>query len=248
MDRSDRDERKMALVCEAYQRSHQVYGYRRVGIWLRRQYGFVINHKAVLRLMRKLNLQSVARRRYPFRHISASEGVHIYPNHLSRSFHSDHPNQKWVTDVTWIKTQRGPVFLSAIKDLYDGFIVGYDVSRVNTVEMVTRSLRKALQLEGSVSGLTLHSDQGHQYCSHAYAVLAQLHGILPSMSRRGDCLDNAPMENFFGHLKEEAIYRQQFNSFEEVQQVVDEYIHFYNYERIQLKTRLTPFEVRCQSV
>jgi len=247
LDQNDRDQRKMAWVSEAYRRSHQVYGYRRICIWIEQHSGFIINHKAVLRLMRKMNIQSVARRHHVFYSPFQAEGFHTYPNRLNREFQSNHPNQKWVTDVTWIKTRRGAVYLSAIKDLYDGFIVGYHLSRANTIEVVTRSLQKALQQETNTQGLTLHSDQGHQYCSHAYAVLTRLHGLVPSMSHRGNCLDNSPMENFFGHLKEEAIRRQSINSFEEAQQIVDEYIHFYNYERIQLKTRLTPFEFRCQS-
>jgi transposase InsO family protein len=142
MDQSDRDQKKMAWVSETYRRSHQVYEYRRICIWNRRHYGLTINHKTVLRLMRKMNIQSVARRHHFSHSPSTSEGFPTYPNRLNREFYSNHTNQKWVTDVTWIKTRRGAVYLSAIKDLYDAFIVGYHIGRANTIEVVTTRCKK----------------------------------------------------------------------------------------------------------
>jgi transposase InsO family protein len=114
-----------------------------------------------------------------------------------------------------------------------------------SVALVTRTLKMAHQKEVVTDGLILHSDQGHQYTSQAYHVLTQQYNITPSMSRRANCWDNAPMENFFGHLKEEALRQIKTPTFEEAKQVVDDYIHFYNYERIQLKTRQTPYQTRC---
>lgn len=119
------------------------------------------------------------------------------------------------------------------------------MSLSNSVALVTRTLKLAKDKEKVTDGLILHSDQGHQYTSHH--VLTQQYNIAPSMSRRANCWDNAPMENFFGHLKEEALRHIPIPTFEEAKQIVDEYIHFFNHERIQLKTRQTPAQVRCLS-
>ena len=171
---------------------------------------------------------------------------HRYPNLLQRDFQAQGPNQKWATDVTFIPTQAGWVYCAVIQDLFDSFIVAPHILRRNTVDRVTTPLRQALAKAKVTAELRLHSDQGHQYCSHAYFVLTQQYAIAPSMSRRGNYLDNAVVENFFGHLKEEAIRRQPLASLEEARLVIDDYIWFYNYERIQLKTKLTPAEVRGQ--
>ena len=237
----------MKQVQEAYMRSHGTYGYRRITLWLHRQRGLCINHKAVLRLMNKLNIRSVARKRKVFRSMSKAEIYHHYGNVLNRKFAATQPNQKWVTDVTYIATRQGWAYLSTIKDLFDGFIVAHQVGRENSLGLVLNTLKQAHHNEKITEGLLLHSDHGHQYTSHSYAILTQNYAIIPSMSRPGNCWDNAPMENFFGHLKEEALRPFPTPSFEEAKQIIDEYIHFYNYERIQLKTRQTPYETRCLS-
>lgn len=246
MGQADRDAEKMELVRAIYQQNRCVYGYRRVTQALRRKYGLKINTKAVLRLMRKLGLRSIARQRKVYKRSEQKTHFHRYPNWLQRDFSASRPNQKWVTDITYIQTQQGTLYLSVIKDLYDGFIVSHQVSRENSVALVTATLNQALQSQPMAAGLALHSDQGHQYCSQAYFRLTQDSRITPSMSRAGNCLDNAAMENFFGHLKEEAIYRTKLQTFQQAQEVIEDYIYFYNYERIQLKTKLTPFERRCQ--
>jgi putative transposase len=246
MDRTDPDQEKMDWVRAVYQQNRGVYGYRRVTLALWRKSGLKINHKAVLRLMQKLGLRSVARKRKVYKRLDEISHYHRYPNLLERNFSASRPNQKWVTDITCIQTRQGTLYLSVIKDLYDGFIISHQTSRNNTVDLVTATLRQAVQNQQIAEGLALHSDHGHQYCSHAYFRLTQDYWITPSMSRAGNCLDNASMENFFGHLKEEAIYRTKLQTFEQAQEVIDDYIHFYNYERIQLKTKLTPFEQRCQ--
>jgi transposase InsO family protein len=247
MDRSDPDAERKQQVQEAYDASKKTYGYRRIGLWLRQKRAVIINHKAVLRLMNRLGIHSVARQRKVFTKISQLETYHRYENVLNRDFSATRPNQKWVTDITYIATQQGWAYLSTIKDLFGGFIVAHGLSLSNSVALVTKTLRLAQQNEKVTDGLILHSDQGHQYTSHAYHVLTQQYNITPSMSRRGNCWDNAPMENFFGHLKEEALRHIKTPSFEEAKQIIDEYIHFFNYERIQLKTRQTPYQVRCLS-
>lgn len=246
LDQPDRDADRLALIQQAYQASRQTYGYRRIQLWLQREQGLYLNHKTVLRLMRKLGLQSVVRKRKFHPKLKDTPYHHRYPNLLQRDFQAQGPNQKWATDVTFIPTQAGWVYCAVIQDLFDGFIVAHHVLRRNTIDLVTTPLRHALAKEKVTAELLLHSDQGHQYCSHAYFVLTQRYAITPSMSRRGNYLDNAVVENFFGHLKEEAIRRQPLASLAEARQVIEDYILFYNYERIQLKTKLTPAEVRGQ--
>jgi putative transposase len=248
MDKPDADEEKMKLVQAAYDRSRRTYGYRRITMWIYREKGQIINPKAVLRLMHRLGIQSIARRQKVYRKLTEIEQYHCYHNLLNRDFSASHPNQKWVTDVTYIPTGQGWLYLSVIKDLHDGFIVAYQTSPQNTVALVTKMLKQAYAQEMVTDGLALHSDQGHQYCSHAYYVLTQQYGIQPSMSRRGNCWDNAPMENFFSHLKSEVIHHIKLQTFNQANEVIADYIRFFNYERIQLKTRLTPFELRCQSI
>ena len=248
MARADADVERMQVIEQAYQRSHRTYGYRRITYWLRCERSFVMNHKAVLRLMQKMGIRSIARKRKVYRRLADSPQDHRYPNLLNRDFAATQPNQKWVTDVTWIQTRQGTVYLSVIKDLYDGFIVAHAASSQNLVELVTTTLQRALRGHSRMIGLALHSDQGHPYCSRAYFLTTRQAQITPSMSRRGNCWDNAPMENFFGHLKEEAIRPLKLETIQQAKEVIDEYIHFYNYERIQLKTKLTPYELRCQSV
>jgi len=247
LDQPDPDSERVQLVEEAYQASRKTYGYRRIGLWLRQKRGVVINHKAILRLMNRQGIHSIARRRKMSTKMSQLPIYHRYENVLDRDFVATRPNQKWVTDVTYITTRQGWAYLSTIKDLFGGFIVAHVLSLSNSVDLVTRTLRLAQEKEKVTDGLILHSDQGHQYTSHAYAVLTQQYSITPSMSRRGTCWDNAPMENFFGHLKEEALRHIPTPSFEEAKQLIDDYIHFFNYERIQLKTRQTPYQVRCLS-
>lgn len=243
----DPDEERLALVQEAFQRSHQTYGYRRIALWLQAHRGVRMNGKAVRRLMNKLEIRPQARRRRVDRALEALPIEHLYPNRLGRDFQANAPNQEWVTDVTYIQTLQGWAYLAVIKDLFDSFIVAHYMSRNNSIGLVTGTLRRAQQREPDLKGLLLHSDQGTVYRSHAYHVLLKGWDITPSMSRRGNCWDNAPMENFFSHLKEEALRPSPTPTFEQAQQIVEEYIHFFNYERIQLKTRQTPYQLRCLS-
>lgn len=247
VDQTDKDQERMRWVQEAYQASHRTYGYRRIKLWLVQKRGLNLNHKAVLRLMNKLGIRSIARRRRPYPKLEQLDSFHRYPNLLARNFVASQPNQKWVTDVTFIRTRQGWAYLSTIKDLYDGFIVAHQVSSNNSIQLVTNTLKQATQKEHITHELILHSDQGTQYSSSLYFDLTHEFHITPSMSRRGNCWDNAPMENFFSHLKEEYLRHVRNPTLEQVRHLVDEYIYFYNYERIQLKTRQTPYETRCLS-
>lgn len=244
LGQSDKDEVLAELIRRCHEETKATYGYRRVGLWILRETGEIINHKAVLRVMNKYGLLSQIRRRRKY--IYYSEYLHRYENILNRGFRVDIPNKKWVTDISYIHTKQGVLYLSIIKDLFDNSIVAYKTGTEQTVNLVLNTIRKAKQNETVADGLTLHSDQGFQYTSHGYFNLTKAYGIQPSMSRRGNCLDNAPAENFFGILKSECINRVKIKTINEANRLIDEYIHFYNYERIQLKTKLTPYEKRCQ--
>ncbi len=222
----------------------RTYGYRRVRIWLERN-GIYRNPKTILRVMQKYNLLSVVRRK---KYRNYSNYLHKYENLLNRDFHADRPNQKWVTDISYIHTKQGVLYLSVIRDLYDNSIVAYKTGTEQNVELVLSTIRAAKKKEKVTAELQLHSDQGFQYTSQAYFKLTQSYGITPSMSRRGNPYDNALAENFFSILKTECIYRAKLQTYEEARLLIGEYIHFYNNQRIQLKTKLTPQEMRSQYV
>ena len=222
----------------------KTYGYRRVHIWLERK-GIYRNPKTVLRVMQKYGLLSVIRRK-KFRNYG--NYLHKYPNLLNRDFSAERPNQKWVTDISYIHTKQGVLYLSVIRDLYDNSIVAYKTGTEQNINLVLSTIREAKIKEKVTAELQLHSDQGFQYTSHRYFKLTQSYGITPSMSRRGNPYDNALAENFFSILKTECIYRVKLQTNEEARLLIGEYIHFYNYQRIQLKTKLTPLEKRCQYV
>lgn len=249
MDRPDLDQERMNLVLEAYEKSRKTYGYRRIQIWIEREHGVKINHKAVLRLMRKLNIRSVARKRNPYRLIQNQYGsIYTYPNRLRQNFSAEGPNTKWGTDITYIPTQQGFVYLTVIKDFFDGTIQGHSLSKNLSPQMVLQAVRLAASNSQTIKGVVLQSDQGFQFRSSAYRSLTSQYGITLSMSRKGNCLDNAPTESFFSQLKEELLRHIKIKSFQEAVMVVDDYIHFYNHDRIQLKTKLTPIEFRRQFV
>lgn len=166
--------------------------------------------------------------------------------HNAAAFNVEHPNQKWVTDISYIQPQEGVLYLSMIRDLYDRSIVAYRTGTSQTINLVLDTIHLAMKSVKTESRreLHLHSDQGFQYTSQAYFDLTKEYGILPSMSRRGNCYDNALAENFFGILKTECIYRHKPETFEEANKMIDDYIYFYNHERIQLKTGLSPLSLR----
>ena len=224
-------------------RTNKTYGYRRVWLWLEDR-KIHRNPKTVLRVMKKYGLLSEIRRRRQWR--SLGQQVHKYDNLLNRQFHTDRPNSKWVTDISYIQTKEGVLYLSVIRDLYDNSIVAYKTAYRQTVNLVLDTIRLAMKKEKKrvAAELQLHSDQGFQYTSQGYFKLTQEYGITPSMSRRGNPYDNAMAENFFSILKTECIYRQKINTFQEAQKLIDAFIHFYNHERIQLKTGVAPLTLR----
>ena len=195
--------------------------------------------------MKKHELLSDIRRPRKWRQLG--QQIHRYENLLNRQFQANKPNQKWVTDISYIHTGQGVLYLSIIRDLYDNSIVAYKTGTSQSVNLVLDTIRQAMAKEKVAAELQLHSDQGSQYTSQAYFELTKSYGITPSMSRRGNCYDNAMAENFFSILKTECIYRHQPKTFAEANLLIDNYIYFYNHQRIQLKTGEAPLALRLSA-
>ena len=212
--------------------------------WLKGSKGIYHNPKTILRVMKKYGLLAEIRRRRKWQQMG--QHVHKYQNLLNRNFQAAAPNCKWATDISYIQTKQGVLYLSMIRDLYDNSIVAYKTATQQTVNLVLDTIRQAVRNEKKkvAAELQLHSDQGFQYTSQAYFKLTKQYGITPSMSRRGNPYDNAMAENFFSILKTECIYRHKPATFSEADEMIDRYIHFYNHERIQSKTGVPPLSLR----
>lgn len=240
------DEFIKGLIIECHNEVNGIYGYYRVKIWILRKYGIKVNHKRVYRLMKELGIRAKIRRKRG-NYKRGKENI-VVSNILNREFNASAQNQKWVTDITYLMFNQKRLYLSAIKDLYNNEIVAYKISDTNDLKLVVNTIKEAKKKQ-DVRGVTLHSDQGFQYTSHQYHKLIKKFKITPSMSRKGNCLDNASMENFFGHLKSEVMYLHPFKTKEEVIEAINRYIYFYNHERFQKKlSNLSPVEYRNSKV
>ena len=239
----ERDAELAEKIKECQNRTDKTYGYRRVWKWLKDR-NVDRNPKTVLRIMKKYGLLSEIRRRRKW--VNLGQQIHKYENLLNRQFRADRPNNKWVTDISYIHTKEGVLYLSMIRDLYDNSIVAYKVASRQTVSLVLDTIRLAMKNEKKrvAAELRLHSDQGFQYTTQAYFKLTQSYGITPSMSRKGNPYDNAMAENFFSILKTECIYRHKPKTLREASNLIDRYIHFYNHERIQNRTGVAPLTLR----
>ncbi|GED61543.1 IS3 family transposase [Brevibacillus formosus] len=243
---TDRDKPVKELIQAVYKKYDGKYGYRQTQLFLLQDHGVWVNHKKVLRLMQEMRLRSRIRRKYRSHNV-LSAGRRIAENVLQREFKADAPNKKWVTDVTQYRVADTWLYLSAIKDLFNNEIVAYHMGVRNDNQLVLRTFQKALEKTKDVTGLIVHSDQGFQYTSHAYHDMLPKVGAQISMSRRGNCYDNASMESFFSHLKTEGLYPYDIRSMDEAQRRIDEYIQFYNQSRPQRKlNKLTPEQFRHQ--
>lgn len=221
------------------------YGYRRVTAEMRNR-GFATNHKTVQRLMREMCLKCMIRK-VQYRSYRGEVGL-TAPNIINRNFMADAPNKKWATDVTQIKIGSEKLYLSPILDMFNGEIISYNISRNPNIEQVYDMLDKAFAKFDNLDGLILHSDQGWQYQYFGYRKRLAEHHVTQSMSRKGNCLDNAMAENFFGIMKSELLYAEKFESTEAFIKSLDEYIDYYNNKRI--KSRLkgkSPVQYRTLS-
>ena len=213
------------------------YGYRRITTELKNR-GVFINHKTVQRLMKEMGIQCRVRVK-KYRSYKGEVGK-TAPNHLKRNFHAEKPNHKWVTDVTEFHLFGQKLYLSPILDLCSRDIVSYTISEHPVLSMVTSMLEKAFDTIPDGTGLILHSDQGWQYQHKQYQRMLEKKGIIQSMSNKGNCLDNAVMENFFGILKSELLYLRDFDSMEHFKHELIEYLNYYNHKRIKAKLKGLP--------
>lgn len=223
-------------------------GYRRITLYLK-QKGFMINHKTVLRLMRCLGLKSLIRVK-KYKSYKGEQGK-IAPNVLQRDFKASQPNQKWATDVTEFNVRGKKLYLSPVIDLFNGEIISYQLAQRPNMEQIVKMLKKSFKkLQGNTQ-LILHSDQGWQYQMKQYQRLLKQKGVTQSMSRKGNCLDNAIIENFFGIIKSELFYLKKYTSVKELETDIKKYIGYYNNERIKLNLKgMSPVKYRahyCQT-
>ena len=237
MRKPDKHKAAKEEITAIYHENKGRYGYRRITAELRRR-NLPLNHKTVRRLMKELGLVCRVRMK-KYRSYKGEVGK-IAPNLLKREFHADRPNQKWVTDVTEFSLFGEKLYLSPILDLCSSDLVSYTISERPVLSMVTTMLDKAFEKIPDDTNLILHSDQGWQYQHRQYRRMLRRKGIRQSMSRKGNCLDNAVIENFFGLLKSELLYLQEFQSMEHFKQELIDYLDYYNNRRIKAKLRGLP--------
>ena len=230
------------LIKSIYYKHKGRYGYRRITDELQNK-GIIINHKTVFRLMKLLGLKSIIRIK-KYKSYKGEQGK-IAPNVLERNFKAEAPNQKWATDITEFNVAGNKLYLSPIMDLFNQEIISYELTERPVFNQVIMMLKKAFKKIPNNTNLTLHSDQGWQYQMKQYQCLLQQKGIVQSMSRKGNCLDNAIIENFFGILKSEMFYTQKFKSVEQLKQEINKYIFYYNNERIKSNlNKMSPIKYR----
>lgn len=233
-------------ITTIYRENRGRFGYRRITLELRNR-GYRINHKTVQRLMKQLGL--VCKVRMKKYHSYKGEVGKIAPNLLDRNFEAAKPNQKWVTDVTEFSLFGQKLYLSPILDLCSRDLVTYTISDHPVLSLATDMLSQAFEKLPDGTGLILHSDQGWQYQHKQYQRMLAAKGVRQSMSRKGNCLDNAVMENFFGLLKSELLYLQEFDSLEQFKDELFDYLDYYNNRRLKQKLKgLTPAEHRRQTL
>lgn len=230
------------LIKKIYHKHKGRYGYRRITAELNNT-GLSINHKTVLKLMKSLGLKSIIRVK-KYKSYKGEQGK-IVPNILQRNFKAKHPNQKWATDITEFNVSGKKLYLSPVIDLFNQEIISYELSERPVFSQVVVMLKKAFKKIPDNTNLVLHSDQGWQYQMKQYQQLLKGKGIVQSMSRKGNCLDNAIVENFFGVLKSELFYTQKFKSVKELKSQIREYINYYNNERIKSNlNKMSPIKYR----
>lgn len=229
------------VECEQDPDINGSFGYPRVCTWLKKKYDLQINHKRVYRLMKKMGLQAKIRKK-KWKYFGIKEQCVVTDNHLNREFSANKPNEKWVTDITYLTFNGKRLYLSVLMDLYNNEVVAYEVSERNNLKLVLDTLNKATK-KRNVHGTLLHSDRGYQYTSKKYNLLLKKHKMNVSMSRKGNCYDNACIESFFSHFKAECFYRYDFLEKTQVLKAIRKYMKYYNYKRFQKKlNNLSPIE------
>lgn len=247
MKSPDKNQEIKDVIHQIYHENKGRYGYRRITLELRNR-GYSINHKKVQRLMRSLGIKCLIRRA-KYHSYKGEVGI-AAPNILKRNFKADKPNVKWVTDVTEFSIPAGKLYLSPILDLYNGEIISFNISKRPTFYQTMDMLDMAFSKIPNGTNLIFHSDQGWQYQMESYQYRLREKGIRQSMSRKGNCLDNSVMENFFGIIKSEMFYERElaFKTLDELRKEIVEYIDYYNNKRIKSNLKgLSPVQYRTQS-
>jgi putative transposase len=231
------------LIKSIYHKHKGRYGYRRITDELNNK-GIIINHKTVLRLMKSLGLKSIIRLK-KYKSYKGEQGK-IAPNILKRNFKAVAPYQKWATDITEFNVSGKKLYLSPIIDLFNQEIISYELTERPVFNQVVMMLKKAFKKIPDNTNLTLHSDQGWQYQMKKYQCILKEKGIKQSMSRKGNCLDNAVIENFFGTLKAELFYIKKFKTIKELKREIEQYISYYNNVRIKSNlNKMSPIQYRA---
>jgi len=232
---------------EVFDKAHGAYGYRRVGLILATKHDMHLSGKTVLKLMRQENRKCQVRRR-KYRSYKGAVGL-AAENLLDRNFLAATPNSKWVTDVTEFHILGQKQYLSPLIDLFNGEVISYELAPSPALSLVTTMLDKALATLDKSAKPMIHSDQGWHYRHVVYQGKLKSRGLTQSMSRKGNCLDNAVAENFFGHFKEEFLRARTFTSMNHFRSELDTYMHWFNNDRIRLKLKgLSPVDYRVQSL
>ncbi|MBU3090459.1 IS3 family transposase [Clostridium gasigenes] len=234
-------------IKKVYSEVKGIYGYRRITLNINRRLNSKYNYKRIYRLMKYINLSSVIRRKRK-KYIKSTPQI-TAENILNREFTADRPNEKWLTDVTEFKLTNGKkAYLSAILDLGDNSIVSYVLGHSNNNPLVFDTLDKAIATNPTAKPI-FHSDRGYQYTNRTFKSKLDKIEATQSMSRVSRCIDNGPMEGFWGILKVEMYYLRKFDTYEELEQAIDEYIDFYNTQRLQKKLKsMTPIEYRSHTL
>ncbi len=242
----DKDKILKELISKIFKKHKSRYGYRRISAELKKL-SIIVNHKKIRRLMRELSLSKRPIKK-SYKVFEGDENRSI-PNILDRDFNTDGPNKKWATDITEFRVGSQKLFLSPIIDLYNLEIISYTLSENQSLKMVNTMLERALKQVKDTSELMIHSDQSWHYRHRIYQNILEEQGITQSMSRKGNCLDNAVIENFFGLLKKEMFYSRKFKSISDLKHEINCYISYYNKDRIKKKLNwLSPIDYRTQSI
>ncbi|WP_112380214.1 IS3-like element IS600 family transposase [Shigella sonnei] len=229
-DRKQSDERLKLEIKVAHIRTRETYGTRRLQTELAEN-GIIVGRDRLARLRKELRLRCKQKRKFRAT-TNSNHNLPVAPNLLNQTFAPTAPNQVWVADLTYVATQEGWLYLAGIKDVYTCEIIGYAMGERMTKELTGKALFMALRSQRPPAGLIHHSDRGSQYCAYDYRVIQEQSGLKTSMSRKGNCYDNAPMESFWGTLKNESLSHYRFNNRDEAISVIREYIEiFYNRQR-----------------
>lgn len=245
----EKDNEDYLLIKEIFDQGRAKYGFRTIQMKLERDKKVIMNHKKIIRIMKKYNLFTKIRRVNPYKNIMKKNLEHrTSGNILNRDFKQCSPYKVFCTDITYLPFNYHMAYFSAIKDISSGEIVGWNLSNNLSMSIVIETIEKmknnySLKLE-SFEDILIHSDQGFHYTNPEYIQMIKDLKMIQSMSRKGSCIDNAPMESFFGHLKDDVDYKS-CKTFEELNLLIEEYVRYYNNERSQWdKQKMTPVEYR----